>query len=821
MSFFDCVADAVDEGSIDKGRGERAQAMWKDLSGKYERQGHPRHTAEAMAAEDVKAAFRREAGEVRHVALSKMAAVRKMQAEVNAAKAPDMVSSVERLDYRHRGLVRRFQGRVGEFLREHHRDILGRVTNKAGMVDVVRELHGEATGNVTARALADGVRAALEDMRLMFNEAGGLAGKLDDWGLPHAHNRAAVTKAGFDRWFSEVSPRLNWSRMEDRLTGKPFQAEGGAPPSPEVQRAVLKEAWDNIAFGKSSTEAVYGRPKGVATYRKHSEQRVLIFKSADDWMAYNRDFGTVDAFKSLMGHVHRMARDITLMREFGPNPALGAEYKAQLWEKRAKDAGDANLSAKVEADSKRGLRMFKVMSGGRSSESAIQDWIATFMSSTRHVLTSAFLDRAIIASASDLNTMRLAAQSIGMNPANLISKQVGALQSLSKDELLRAGWVADTMADAGTALARFQQDVAPSDIAERLSSASMRVQGLSQWTDRARATFYQDMSGYLASEAHKPMDQLFPALRTLLERHGVTPDDWAMFTKADHLFTADNGATFAMPIYWREATDLPENVADDIFFKMQGAIEEQMELAVPTGSLYARSFVDPAAFDLPPGTLLYELAKSGLMFKSFAMTFTVNQHRQIMAHGGYLSAGGAGYALNLAAGAVAMGAISTQVNEILMGRDPQDMTNPAFWARAAMKGGAFGIVGDIATTGQASWGGGFASYVAGPMPQAAQDTYDLLIKNGVEFLQGKDTNFAKEFARIGKRYTPMGQTVAIGPAMDRLLWDQLQLLLDPDSADAMLKAAQSRANAYGSGDAWLPGELSPSRLPDIGNALGQ
>ena len=117
MSFFDCVADAVDEGSIDKGRGERAQAMWKDLSGKYERQGHPRHTAEAMAAEDVKAAFRREAGEVRHVALSKMAAVRKMQAEVNAAKAPDMVSSVERLDYRHRGLVRRFQGRVGEFLR--------------------------------------------------------------------------------------------------------------------------------------------------------------------------------------------------------------------------------------------------------------------------------------------------------------------------------------------------------------------------------------------------------------------------------------------------------------------------------------------------------------------------------------------------------------------------------------------------------------------------------------------------------------------------------------------------------------------------------
>lgn len=27
----------------------------------------------------------------------------------------------------------------------------------------------------------------------MFNEAGGLIGKLDDWGLPHAHNRRAVS----------------------------------------------------------------------------------------------------------------------------------------------------------------------------------------------------------------------------------------------------------------------------------------------------------------------------------------------------------------------------------------------------------------------------------------------------------------------------------------------------------------------------------------------------------------------------------------------------------------------------------------------------
>ena len=39
MSFFDCVKDAMDEGSIDKDRGARAQKLWKDRSDLYERQG--------------------------------------------------------------------------------------------------------------------------------------------------------------------------------------------------------------------------------------------------------------------------------------------------------------------------------------------------------------------------------------------------------------------------------------------------------------------------------------------------------------------------------------------------------------------------------------------------------------------------------------------------------------------------------------------------------------------------------------------------------------------------------------------------------------
>lgn len=826
MSLFDCIQRAMDDDGPDgvkasRERGERAQAEWKRISDQYEAAGHPRHTAEALAAEDVKQAFRREYGDKRHIYLSVVAFQRKAQANVANSKAPNMVRRMEELESKRRGLVRRFNGRLSDYLNKHHRDILGRVTNAADQAALADELVGLSTGNASAKALADGVRDALEDLRLMFNEAGGIIPKMKNWDMPHTHNSLAVRKAGFDTWFSAIDRRLDWDQIVDPLTGKPMMkgADGRVPEA--ARRSYLKEAWRNIVFSTDASVAVYGRPKGVATYRKHTDQRHLHFKSGKDWLEYNRDFGTGGIHEALMGHVHRMARDITLMREFGPNPKLGAEYEADLWRQKAKKTNDTAILKDIDKDTARAMRMMNVLSGGNVPTDPMDQWVATFMSSTRHVVSAAHLDRAIVASLSDMNTMRLAASSMGMNPKNMLAKQLGLMKSLSKAELARAGWVADTLADAGTALARFQQEVAPREWAERVSQMSMRIQGLAAWTDRARATAYFEFGGFMASQMDRGLNDLTPELRAHLRKWKVTEADWNEFRRAEHLFTADNGATFLVPVNFRNATTLDARKADDLFFKMQGAAEEWLELAVPTGSIWAQGFLDPSAHGMTPGTLFYELAKSGLMFKSFPMTFTVNQYRQIMARGGFLSKGGAGYAFNLAAGATVLGGISLQLGDMLLGRDPQDMTRPDFWARAAMKGGGFGIIGDIITTGASNYGSGYADYLAGPMAQLADDVFSLTAMNAYQALMGEETNFGKDLARFGKRYTPMGQTPIIGPAMDRLFWDQLQLLLDPDAGEDMAQASAKRKRDYGSGEFWMPGDALPGRLPNLGAAFGQ
>lgn len=816
MTMQDCIRDAVAEGSMDAARGKKASEFWSAKADEYERYGHPRHVAEAMASEDTKKAMRKQAGDDRHVALATMATMRRMQAEVDKAKKPDMRATMERTDYRQRALVRQFNGRLGAFLKDHHRDLKGNITKPAQLMNVVKELHGEASGDAMAKTLADGIREALEDMRLMANEAGAIIPKLETWGLPHSHNAAAIRKAGFDAWAREVGPRVDWGKTINRATGEPFQIEGGPLPDLETQRAFLESSYRNIAFGRDVEKPVYGGSQGAAMYRRHAEHRTIAFKSAEDWAAYNKMFGSGDPFKTLMAHVHSMAKDISLMREFGPNPKLGAEYRGALWRAKLGETGNESVFDKLKGDVGHGLRMFNVLNGGHRPETWLQEIVAPFMSSTRHVLSSAMLDRAIIASMSDINTMRLAAESMGMNPGNIIAKQIGVMRSLSKDELLRAGWIADTLADPGTVLARFQSEIAPAEIAERLSNAAMRVQGLSAWTDRARAIFYQEFGGLYASQAGKKIDMVDEPLRSLLKRHGVTDDDWSAFTS--DMFKADNGATFALPLYWRQMTDLPRKEADAIFDKMQGLLEEQMEIAVPTGSLLARGIFDPAAYNLPPGSIGYEVMKSGGMFKSFAMTFAVSQYRQIMARP--TIPGRIGYMFNLAAGATVMGALSLQIGDLLMGRDPQNMTDPMFWARAAMKGGAFSVIGDLFSAGETSWGGGFGSYVTGPLPQVAQDVWGLTIGNAIELATGEETKFASELARFGKRYTPLGQTPAVGPAIDRLFWDQMQLWLDPDSAEDLAKASKKRTKTTGAGEFWLPGSPTPTRAPNPATAFG-
>lgn len=822
MSFFDCLNDAMDEGSADKGRGERAQKMWKDRADTYERGGSPRHTAEARAAEDVKEAFKREAGEARNSFLADMATMRRIEAETAKMDTPGITARAEVLHYETLGITRYYMGQINQYIKDHHRDLIGRIKKPGQQLNVMRELHGDSTGDVVASGYAKAVGEVIEDLRLRLNELGANIGKMENYGVRHDHDAASIRKAEFEKWFADTKDLLAWKRINDPLTGRPMQGEGSAPPSDEFKRSYLKVAHDNIVFGRDSTEAVFGRQQGENMAVKWSHDRVLHFDGADNWVEYNKLYGSGTPHAAIVSQISSMARDYAHMRAFGRRPKMGIDYAEQILVARARKTDDQAFMDKAKSDAIIARRMMNIMRAHRAEGTAKEQYVARFMSNTRMVLTAAQLDRAIFANLADMASLQMAAQRMKMGGDNIMLRQLGLAKMMSKEDLLRAKWSIDTLTDAGGVMERFITDSLPSHWAEQMANTSIRIQGLAAWTDRARRNWQETEWGNMASQAHLSLDRVEPELQQRLRSRGISDSDWADLTAPENLFTAGNGATFVVPFWWRAATKMDQAKADDLLIRVQSMIEEGMERAVATNSPLVRAYLGEGKEGETAGTVSFEIFQSAKAYKSFVMSFSRNQYLAIKSLPNNTSR--ALYAAQLLAMGTAIAAVGMQVNDLWLGRDPQTM-DMGFWGRALLRSGGLGVMGDIISTGEASWGGGFPSYVAGPVPQLVGDVYNIgrtPFDAIGDLVRGDevDTGFGKLIARAGKRYTPMGQTPAIGVAFDRIFWDQLQLLIDPESVKAMARASKKRKKDYGGGEYWMPGSPLPGRAPNLGTAFG-
>jgi hypothetical protein len=824
MSFLECIGRAMDAGSTDRARGEATQEAWREAADRYSR-FTDRRTAEEMAYQDIRDAFTRDTAIRRHARLKDLEVMRRNVKEVRAST--DLVGVVRRPIERKEGAVdqpdsiwfmtkaleKQFAGAMGQFFSQINRNIVGNVQEKARLRNVARELHSESTGDATAAAMSQAIHQTFERMRLLFNEAGGHISKLDDWGLPHTHDRQKLIDAGQENWIDQVIDRLDWDRIENYGTGRPF----GSSSPVSVRRSFLAEVWDGIAYSNvPKVEPRYAPTPGTGRIGdQHAYQRQLHFLDADAWIEYNEAFGAADLFGSITQHMQRMARDISLMRTFGTNPRMGLEHRFQVALQEAKARRDLNAVQQIQ-DSIGQTRAMMDQVMGTSSVPENARW-ANFFSGIRQWTTSSYLGSAILVSGGDLVALRGAAKAVGMNPANALSRHVELMaSSATRETAARLGYIADTLTDAGNTAARFTGEVASNEILERLTSFTMRAQGLSYWTDMARTAFRMEFTGLFAENAGRALNDVTPELRDLLTSRGVTPEMWAEFSRPNLMFTAPNGATFISPSYWLRQTSLPARQAEDIAIRMGSIIEEQLEFAVPTMSVSARAAVQRAA---RPGTIIGELALSALQFKSFGMSVFVNQYARMMARPSPMSR--ATYFVEMMAGFTLMGAVGVQLKEMAKGNDPRPMDSAAFWGSAALQGGGFGIVGDLFASAESRTGGGFGEFAAGPVLGLAGQVGNATIGNMLQGVRGENMNLGRDLTNLARRNIPVVSSYwPTRTATDRMVFDQIQLFLDPEATQSFNTRAQNRERSYGNRPFWDQGDMLPGSGPSLSSALG-
>jgi hypothetical protein len=147
---------------------------------------------------------------------------------------------------------------------------------------------------------------------------------------------------------------------------------------------------------------------------------------------------------------------------------------------------------------------------------------------------------------------------------------------------------------------------------------------------------------------------------------------------------------------------------------------------------------------------------------------------------------------------MAAGAVSLQAAAVVAGKDPLDMKSPKFWTEAFARGGAGGIYGDIlgaaihGDRGTASMIGQLAGPIPGMVGDAVLAATSPLRSALDESGHPTKATFGKQAMQALQRHSP--QTFYTKLAVDRLFWEKLQILVDPNYRDGV-PSSQPRSRA--------------------------
>lgn len=816
MTLFNCIESAINtydengERIMDAARGRQAQSLFNEFYEKY-RGSMGDDVAARQAAIDTKAIMRRDTSAKRRAVakdlntkrtlFKQVTTHRNQKGELDPAEALTQLvqntgtARFEDVVNTQKAIRRQLFFGLDDFFARHAKNLLGETKKKAKLVNVHKELMGEKTGDAASRAMAMALRDAFEQARIMFNAEGGNIPKLENW-APQMWRKSNFRQGGAEEFADLLMDRVDWEKMTDPLTGRPFGAGNGS-------REFLIAAFDSIRTGGANKiDPSLGRT-GKSLANQRSEMRQIHFKSADDWMVVAERYGSPDLFDATVGYLEMMSRDIARLRALGRNPDAGLDFAIQVAKEQASKMDDRAL-VRVEREAKRAKNALANYSGDLSV--AQSEFMANFFSGVRNTLAAAHLGSAVISSVTDAVTLGAASRHLGIPARRTFARSIRNLtDGMSKEDMKRMVGVLETAMETSAAMTKFMGEVSGPEVTRRMASFVIRAQGLAHMTDINRASFQMEVMGLLAGQKDVAFGGLKRELREAMELSGITEADWDTLRSGD-LFEGNSGGTFMVIRDVLDRADLSPQRRQELFTKFQSMIERETEFAIPSRDLLWES---DALVGTNRGTIPGEILRGGLQYRGFAISLTANMVRRF--HSMPTAGGKVGYIFSMVAGLTVMGALAIQLKNLVRGKEAfseDEMMSDEFWARAMFQGGGLGIFGDFIQSETNRRGGGLAETFLGPQVGLASDAIQLTGGNVLQFVQGKDTRAGREFTKFVERNLPGSNLWMVRLAMERAVFDQIQGLLDPD-ANEDFGLQKRRARETGADYWWEPGDVLP------------
>ncbi len=821
MSVKDCVERLVADGKVTRAIADQALSLHERMKGEFSRETPPASADAAAALATAKALRKSSADKIRNIAaqtqtftdaetrlaehpMGKMAALagmltRDLWRDAKAFRdlpAESLVKSGPTVEGRYRSTARWLYAKFGEAMQAYKPGFTGHTAEQmTGLRNMVSELFGVDTKDGLAKASAKAWSDATDAGVQRAQQGGKLFTPLDDWRLPQSWRSWRVKQFGADEFKRDIRQEVDRGALVlfDRDTNKPVTAAD--------QDHILNRAFADIT-GTGGASAPFTR-----------EGRTFNFQpgqaGADAYMRLMQKYGWGTNFMSaLTGHLDRMAHEIALTETFGPS--YEANFRA-LFKAAKADPGipvvsgverfnPARLAAKwVES---RGVvdGMWKVLTG--QVHATHDDFTSNLIGAMRNMNVASALRQAIFAVApTDAVTSFLAANHVGMGGFDHLTKIVTG--GVSKDEAAHLNIQAHGMSDFVNGIRDYEDHISVLQTTAKIASGAVKATGLDWWGQMGKRTWSGDMLNLFAREAGNEFDKLNPNFKRFLDAYGFTAEDWNKL-RSDGMMLDLEGAKYLNPTVLMEA-ERP------LYDRVMNAIEEQGAFAMHQPDARLRAIETGAAYGIGPGRG-QEFFRSLMQFKTFALSRVSTQLMRVLIDGPIENRIMRGLAF--ATASTAAGALSIQAKQLINGKTPFDMNHPKFWGDALRTGGVGGIYGDLidsALRGSQSAGDVFTS-LAGPVVKAGGDMLRLAaspIREEFDDTQNvRRSTLGRQAVSIMRSNTP--NTWYTRLAVDRLWWDKLQTLIDPDYRQSF-RRSEMRARKEGYGFWWRQGATAPGQ----------
>ncbi|KRB61379.1 hypothetical protein ASE04_21145 [Rhizobium sp. Root708] len=666
--------------------------------------------------------------------------------------------------------------------------------------NVVDEVYGVDTGDADAKAAAqafsDTAKYAVERVK----REGKPLSVLEDWRLPQSWDAKQVKSVGENTFLNDLMTEYQSGNL--KVMDKAGQ--GDAPKA--AVPGIIANAYKDITIGK-------GQGSGAGGFS--NQLRVFRFENPDTYKRLMQKYGVGSGglFNTMMGHVQSMAKEIAFVEVLGPN------YEGtfnKLIQSALEDHSSRKLSQRAEGrltlnDPRTVQRTFDALTGKLGV--AQSELIAGIAGGMRNLQTASRLGSAAIAAIpGDSMTAVLAANYNDIPAAAVIGRLVRDLSTnregaeiLARQLNLTAGAVLDTA--IGTR--RFDDEVLGRGYTGRIADGLMRVTGINTWTEGLKRAFSMEFMGMIARQTEHKFEDLDPVFRGFLGRYGFDAGDWDKLRVAPHLEA--EGAKFF------DVNGVEDQRLAD---RLMSAIIDERHFAVVEPDSRVRSVMTGG---MQRGTVLGEAVRSATQFKSFPVSFMMTHMMRALTQGSM--ANRAYRTTQLVLMTTIGGAALVQAQSLISGRDPNDMSSPLFWGEAFLRGGGGGMLADFLYSSTTRGKEGIAQYIAGPGPGAVMGATADVIQEGAyrigrlfgQRAQRSPPISGKDLADHLKAWTPGSSLWYTKAATDRLIFDNIQAMIDPNYRQSFSRYEKRMKKDFGQTFWWAPGDGLPTRAPLLRN----